>query len=291
MITVFTPTYNRGYIIDTLYQSLLRQTSKDFEWIVVDDGSTDDTEKYFRELLSRDNPFPVIYQKQTNGGKHRAINRGLQLAQGDLFFIVDSDDYLTDDAVGTLISWYKAIESNERIVAVSGLKANIVSNNAIGGIPKVKEKQGYIDAKNNHRKKFGLLGDKAEAYKTDILKKNLFKEFDGENFLSEDTVWNSLALQGYYVRWYSKIIYYCEYLHDGLTKNLDGKLIANFEGYTYAVKIRMRCKSCLERLNCVAVYYAVAKQKGLSLKETAKRIECSAFTVWLGKTLRGLVKR
>ena len=98
-ITVFTPTYNRGYIIENLYKSLKRQDFVDFEWIVVDDGSTDNTKDLFEKILEDDKNFSVIYECTENGGKHRAINRGLQLASGELFFIVDSADYLTDDAL------------------------------------------------------------------------------------------------------------------------------------------------------------------------------------------------
>ncbi|MGN1053427.1 MAG: glycosyltransferase family A protein, partial [Candidatus Scatosoma sp.] len=97
MITVFTPTYNRGYIIHKLYASLLNQTDKNFEWLVIDDGSTDDTERYFTRLLKQKNPFTVRYIKQENGGKHRAINRGVAAATGEIFFIVDSDDFLSAD--------------------------------------------------------------------------------------------------------------------------------------------------------------------------------------------------
>ena len=101
-ITVFTPTYNRGYIVDRLYRSLQRQSFHDFEWIVVDDGSTDNTEELFAGYLKEDNFFPIRYVKTENGGKHRAINKGVSLAEGELFFIVDSDDYLADDALETI---------------------------------------------------------------------------------------------------------------------------------------------------------------------------------------------
>ena len=91
-ITVFTPTYNRAYIIETLYRSLQRQTYRDFEWLVVDDGSADNTQELFEAWQKEDNFFPIRYYKQENGGKCRAMNRGLEMAQGELFFTVDSDD-------------------------------------------------------------------------------------------------------------------------------------------------------------------------------------------------------
>ena len=104
-ITVFNPTYNRAYIIETLYRSLQRQTYRDFEWLVVDDGSADNTKELFETWQQEDNFFPIRYVKQENGGKCRAINHGLELADGELFFTVDSDDYLTDDALEKVAAW------------------------------------------------------------------------------------------------------------------------------------------------------------------------------------------
>ena len=97
-ITVFTPTYNRAYTLERLYKSLLNQTSYDFEWLIVDDGSTDNTSELIKSFQNNQ-LFDVRYYKQGNGGKHVAINKGVELAEGELFFIVDSDDYLTDDAI------------------------------------------------------------------------------------------------------------------------------------------------------------------------------------------------
>lgn len=108
-ITLFTPTYNRAYVLETLYRSIQRQTFRDFEWIVVDDGSTDNTEDLVNSWMEEKNFFPIRYYKQANGGKCRAINWGLDLAEGELFFIMDSDDYLTDDAMETVVKWESTI--------------------------------------------------------------------------------------------------------------------------------------------------------------------------------------
>ena len=105
-ITVFTPTYNRSYIIERLYHSLKRQTFRDFEWIVIDDGSTDDTELRFTQIQNDSNDFPIHYIKTANGGKHRAINKGVTRASGELFYIVDSDDFLPDDALEIILVIY-----------------------------------------------------------------------------------------------------------------------------------------------------------------------------------------
>ena len=84
LVTVFTPTYNRAYILPVLYESLKKQSCKDFEWLVVDDGSTDNTYNLFVNWQS-ENIVPIRYFKQPNGGKHRAINYGIKEAKGELF--------------------------------------------------------------------------------------------------------------------------------------------------------------------------------------------------------------
>ena len=159
MITVFTPTFNRAYIIDNLYRSLLRQTDKDFEWIIVDDGSTDDTAKYVEGIQKNDNGFTITYTIQQNGGKHRAINRGVTLANGELFFIVDSDDYLTDDAIEKIKKWRNTLTPNCKWAGVSGLRG--YTNGTIVG--QMKQNVEYIDASNLERKQKKLLGDKKHS--------------------------------------------------------------------------------------------------------------------------------
>ena len=98
LLTVCTPTYNRAHTLPRLYESLVRQTSQDFEWLVVDDGSTDNT----RELVDgwvAEGRIRIRYVYKENGGKPSAHNLGVRMAAGELFFCVDSDDYLTDNAV------------------------------------------------------------------------------------------------------------------------------------------------------------------------------------------------
>ena len=119
-ITVFTPTYNRAYIIEELYRSLQRQTYSNFEWVVVDDGSTDNTQSIFKQWEKENNVFPIRYVYQENGGKCRAINRGLQLAEGELFFTVDSDDYLTDDALEKIVTWESALTKDVKYCGFAG---------------------------------------------------------------------------------------------------------------------------------------------------------------------------
>ena len=263
MITVFTPTYNRAYTIDILYRSLLLQTDNNFEWIVVDDGSTDNTQEYFAEILKKENPFSITYIKQENGGKHRAINRGVQIARGEMFFIVDSDDYLIEDAIEKIIGWRNGLDASRKWAGVSGARGYSVDK-CIGGNG---GGNAYIDALNTDRDKFNLGGDKAEVYFTDILRMYPFPEFDGENFITEEVVWNAIAYDGYCLRWYKDIIYITDYLDDGLTKSGNSKYVNNPQGVLYWARLQLKVFPHNIKKKFIAVnrYYESVKEK-LKLK-------------------------
>ena len=217
-ITVFTPAYNRGYIIEKLYRSLQRQVFTDFEWLIVDDGSKDDTEERIHQFQSEDNPFCIRYIKTENGGKHRAINRGVQEAQGELFFIVDSDDYVADDALQKIHDVESSIPEEEKIffAGVCGLKGYpdlSVIGTSFDGI--------FLDIRTLDRIVNGITGDKAEVFYTEVLRKYPFPEFEGEKFLTECVVWDRIAADGLKLRFYNSLSIICDYLADGLTANLD----------------------------------------------------------------------
>lgn len=215
-ITVFTPTYNRGYIIKKLYESLKKQTFKDFEWIVVDDGSTDNTKVLFEEIFKEDREFSINYIKTTNGGKHRAINIGVKNAKGELFFIVDSDDYLPECALEKIDSIEKTIEKNCRneFAGICGLK--VYQNGKIVGDTFNGD---MIDITSLQRAEYGISGDKAEVFYTEVLQRYPFPEYEKERFITECVVWDKIAYDGLKLRFFNENIYFCEYLPDGLTKN------------------------------------------------------------------------
>jgi len=289
MITVMTPTYNRAYILHEAYESLKKQTCMDFEWIIVDDGSADDTEKLVQGWLNEENPFSIRYERQENGGKHRAVNRGVQLAKYDYFLILDSDDQLTENAVELVHTWIDQIAGLEGFAGVAGLKGSGTA--VVGGVPK----KPYIDATNLERQKYGLMGDKAEVFKTAILKKYPFPEFEGENFLRESASWDRIAMAGYKLRWFSQVIYQCEYIADGLTQNANAAIYAkNFQGYVYCTKIYLQTRSKMQGLNKLGEVCCVTKCKGLSLSAAAKLFGVSVVWMPLGRAyfgLRQLAKR
>lgn len=237
MITVFTPVYNRAYIIEKLYKSLRRQTSFEFEWLIVDDGSNDNVAELINVWI-RDKtvPFEIRYYYQENGGKHRAVNKGVQLAKGEAFFIVDSDDYLRDDAIEQISAWWSQIAKDDTFAGISGLRC-YESGEVIGGELPAEE---YIDATLLEWFKYGIEGDKAEVYKTELLKQYPFPEYEGESFMSEDVVWYAIGGDGYKVRWYNKAIYVCEYLEDGLTRNLFELKKINPQGWAANIRVLRR---------------------------------------------------
>lgn len=284
LITVFTPTYNRKQLIERLYQSLLQQTKKNFEWLVVDDGSTDNTEKFFSDLLTKQQPFPINYIKQENGGKHRAINNGVKKALGELFFIVDSDDYLTENAIDTINQWATTLDNSHKWAGFAGLRGQ--SKSQI--LSQQNSSSNFIDAKNSERRKYHLLGDKAEIYFTDILKKYPFPEIPDENFISEEIVWNAIARDNYYLRWFNEIIYIGNYLEGGLTKdNLKDQ--NNPQGRLLWAKGQLETfpNSWRDRLLAIGIYRsAVSKTKSTS--QTAKDLGVSRTSVFLASMLLSL---
>lgn len=221
MITVFTPTYNRAYTLERLYRSLIIQSSKNFQWVVVDDGSTDNTDELIKKYIG-EKKVEIIYQKKNNGGKMSAINLGVQLAQGELFFIVDSDDFLTETAIATIEKYYKDLPEN-----FGGL---VFRKRNIGGKDFGNFPHEIIDSdpvEIFYRK--GILGDKAEVIKTEVMKKYSFPLIPGEKFIPEGLIWNRIGRE-YKLRYVNRGIYNFEYIADGYTNNFSKVMRENPQG-------------------------------------------------------------
>lgn len=223
-ITVFTPTYNRAYILENLYRSLQRQSYGDFEWLVVDDGSCDGTEALFDRWRREENPFPIRYVRQENGGKCRAINHGLKLARGELFFTVDSDDYLTDDALEKVARWEAELPKDQKYCGFAGnlgTAPNVTPNKPLPG--------DFFDGTAFDR--YGIVdGERASVFYTDIHRRYLYPEFPGEKFMTEAVTWNRMANDGYRMRFFNDIIWIFEYKEDGLTRSGYDLFLRNPQG-------------------------------------------------------------
>lgn len=256
LFTIFTATYNRAHTLPKLHRSLCSQICKDFEWLIVDDGSTDNTQELVEKWKkSTDKSFQIIYRKKVNGGKPRAINDGIQIANGKYFIIVDSDDYLIDNAIAKMSEWIKDVEEKPDFIGIGAAKGHSATEYIKGKAPNVNEK-GYIDCTNLERSKYNLDADMVEAYKTDVFKMFPMAEWPGEKFAPEQIALNEIAIAGYKIRWHRDIVEICEYLSDGLTKGSFNLEKSNPMGYAmmynhslkYPIKLKQKLKNSCQHI-------------------------------------------
>ena len=212
-ITIFTPTYNRSNTLPKLYASLQAQDCKEFVWYVVDDGSKDNTIEYMSSIVAAESSFEVRFDTKPNGGKHTAINYALDRCYTELFFIVDSDDILTPDAISTILKDWDKYRSSE-LCGIGYLRGYINTDTHIGDKYPFTYKIGnYIEVYSNQ----GVSGDKAEVWVTQYMKQYKFPEYQGEHFCSEGLMWVQLAMHSDMLM-VNKIIYKTEYLPGGLSE-------------------------------------------------------------------------
>lgn len=264
LLTIFTPTYNRAHFLNRLYESLERQTDFDFEWIVVDDGSSDNTPSLMKELCSMESAFPIKYFQINNGGKHRAINKGVKEASGKWFLILDSDDWLSNDAVALIKRRITTIENDDRFCGIAGLRVT----------PELKTigNECYYETLDttffDYRFKLKIHGDRAEIIKTDIMREYPFPEFESEKFLGEAIIWNSMSSQ-YLTRFTNDKFYICEYQPGGLTDTFNKKMDENPFG------AMLNQLSIINHKNCPLEFWLFANFKYWHYWKIAKRLKQS----------------
>lgn len=263
-ITVCTPTFNRANLLEKLYVSLKKQNFKSFEWLIVDDGSSDNTEEVVNNFI-REDLINIRYIKKKNGGKHTALNVGIDKAQGELFWIVDSDDYIVEDALKYIWNKWNEIENKNEFAGLSGLRGY-----TDGSIIGTKGDNEYIDTDAlSYRYKYRILGDKAEVYRTDILRKFKFPEFKGERYVTEAVVWNRIANENLKLRFFNKVTYICEYLEGGLTNTSDKNIMESWKGTTLYYKELLSYKQVPLKdkiLNGARAYLHYCYEKGIGFK-------------------------
>ena len=182
LFTVFTPTYQRAHTLKRLYESLLRQQEKDFEWIIVDDGSTDNTKEVVDNFISQAK-IEIKYVFQENAGKHTAHNEALNHANGYLFLVIDSDDELTDGCLKNFKKIWEQILPHEREF-YAGIIGNITSNE------KDSVDQEFEGNFFDMLLKKKISGEKLHLIRTDLMKNNPFPVANTNNdFMIEGIVW------------------------------------------------------------------------------------------------------
>jgi len=188
--TVFTPTYERAHTLARVYNSLCAQTFSDFEWVIVDDGSTDGTADLVAGWQT-ENRFPISYEKQPNQGKHIAVNLGATLAQGDLFLIADSDDAFPPNALEIFHDVWMAIPVSDRenFTGVTGLCV-YPDGKIIGDkFPADIFDSTPADCFYRH----GIKGEKWGFHRTDVIRKFPFPTLTGFRYFSEGIIWNAIG--------------------------------------------------------------------------------------------------
>ena len=262
-LTVFTPTYNRAYILPQLYQSLCEQTNKDFVWLIIDDGSTDTTKEIVSNWIE-ESIIDIEYIYQNNSGKMAAYNKALTKTETPLFLCIDSDDYLVSNGVEKILKAAIGIETASElsgIVAYRGKEDKSLLGNEF---PQDLE---YSPLKDLYKK--GFEGDTTLIFKTDIAKKYLFALLPGEKFISEMYVYNQID-EKYNLKILREVLTVCNYLEDGYTKNGYSLVKNNPMGWAliYCQK-KDYAKGFKERFRCAAFSGSYVMMASKAAKETA----------------------
>lgn len=242
MITVFTPTYNRAYILGQAYKSLKNQTNKNFIWLIINDGSTDNTEELINKWKN-EKKINIKYIKQENSGKHVAHNTAVKNCDTEFLLILDSDDYLSENAIEILEKETEKISDIIDISGIIGNKYNAKTKQVIG--TEMPENIKYASGKELYEK-YQFKGDTLRLYKTSILKENLFPQIKGEKFIYENVVFDKIDAKHKMLINRDKL-YYCEYLEDGYTANAGKVKEENPIGY--ALSLKSSAKYSVKKIN------------------------------------------
>lgn len=280
VLAILTPAYNRAELLKRTYKSLTDQTNKNFVWYIVDDGSSDNTEQIVKDFIKENKnkkDFEIVYTKKENGGKHTALNVGIKQIKEDYVIILDSDDYLTNDAVETIIKDAPLIDNREDICGFGYLKLT-TDGKSVG---KIYTGDGIVDTFINQRHNNKTYGDKAEVFKTEILKQFPFPEFENEKFVSEATVWCVMSGK-YKMMFFNKGIYVCEYQEGGLSDGVHKRLFKNPKGASACYKQMSTKDFCFKlRVKYTIAYIVYSLEAGMSLKEMKENHPYNKFLISL----------
>ena len=231
-LTVFTPTYNRAYILNQCYESLVRQSCKDFIWLIIDDGSTDNTKELVEEWMKNDNKFEIRYHYKKNGGMHTGHNAAYELIDTELNVCIDSDDFMPDNAVELIVNFWREYGSDK----YSGIVAlDIYKNGEVIGCKLPNKKSTTLSGFYDN----GGQGDKKLIYRTEVINKYpSYPEFKGEKFVPLDYKY-LLADKDYELLIMNEAVCVVEYMEDGSSKNMFRQYYKNPRGFSFMRKVHM----------------------------------------------------
>lgn len=273
LLSVITPAYNRAHLLTSCFESLNEQTDLDFEWIIVDDGSTDSTPETVRSFDT--DRFPIVYINKPNGGKHTALNAAHDYIRGKYVLIMDSDDVLTSDAVSQVRDGWGKYENSENIGVVTFLRGDREKK----PLCTVSDWNTPVDIL--RYKRTGIYSsDCCEVIRTELFKKYPFPVFEGEKFVAECALWNRVA-QTHKCVYINRVIYICEYLEDGLTRSGRAMRIRNPLGGMFTSNLRMIRKNFFtQRVKYGILYTCYGFFAGMDLKQMASGCLAKAL-MWM----------
>ena len=273
--TIFTPTFNRKELLEKLYKSLQKQTFKDFEWLIVDDGSADGTKEKVEEFLS-EKKLDIKYYFKENGGKQRAYNFATDKANGELFICLDSDDEYVENGLETILKYWKKYEKNNNIAGM-GYLSTYPNREVIGSSFPEKE---VISTQFDIYNKYGVKGDKGLMFRTEIIKKYKFPVFDDEKFITEAVVYNRIC-EKYKMVYINEKIEIKEYQEDGLTAKYNNLLLRNRKGQAlYHNEINSQNLSFKQKILNNAVYYKFCRAAGYKFRKIFKENKNKLFLIF-----------
>lgn len=249
LLTVFTPAYNRAYTLPRCYESLKKQYCKDFLWLIIDDGSTDNTAELVRQWQKADNGFEIRYIYKENGGMHTAHNTAYDNIDTELNVCIDSDDFMADDAVSKIIDKWEKVK-NQGYAGIIGLDADL-NGKVIGkGFPKDLKETTLVGYYAN-----GGKGDKKLVYRTDIIKKYPpYPIFDGEKYFSLGYKYR-LIDQDYKLAVLNDVLVNVDYQPDGSSATMWKQYIKNPKGFAEWRRICMQYPVTKKRLFVDCIHY------------------------------------
>lgn len=295
ILTVFTPVYNRAHTLPRTYESLLKQECKDFIWLIIDDGSTDNTSELVRLWQRAENGFEIQYIYKQNGGMHTAHNTAYENIHTELNMCIDSDDCIGENAVKLILEKWKNVR-DEGYAGIMGLDADfsgrIIGKGFASGL-KETTVVGYYAS--------GGKGDKKLVYRTDIINQYpSYPVFDGEKYVALSYKYR-LIDQTYKMAVLNEILCYVEYQSDGSSNTMWQQYLNNPRGFSFWRKICMKYPVSYKRLLIDCIHYCssscVAHNKRYILESPRKllTILCTPFgwgmTVYIKRKAKQLSKK
>ena len=258
-LSIITPSYNRAPFLENCFRSLENQTNDNFEWILVDDGSSDNTGEVVGAL--RSDRFPIHFLHKENGGKHTALNAAQPYIQGKYVLILDSDDTLTETAVEEVLTAWKRYEADERVGIVTFLKG-IAPDQPVCTVADFDVPVEIM----RYRRIRRIRTDCCEVIRAELFKKYPFPVFEGERFLAESALWDRVSFTHRCV-YIDSVIYLCEYREDGLTKAGRALRIRNPRGGMFTSNLRMdRTNYWKDRFKNGLLYACYRAYAGVSIR-------------------------